>query len=80
MFNFFKKKEKEPKIFLNPSCVRDCPRSNKCPNWLILYRQSKNKKGEIQSVKEEGCAIKWIPIILVEIKDEIRKLNGNKSK
>lgn len=64
-----KKKEAEKPSVVNLACVYNCI-GKKCPKWVEL------NSGE----KLVGrCAEAWIPVLLVELRQEIQNGNINKN-
>lgn len=74
MFNWMKKKE-EPKdrVFII-DCGTNCPRDEKkCPKWVVMYQHIKNEDGTTKDIADGRCAIAWIPVLLIELKQEISR-------
>ena len=65
MFEMFKKKRKREYV---EGCVFHCLK-DKCPRWIIL---TQNFQGQ-QPTQEGRCCHAWVPILLVEIKNELRR-------
>lgn len=75
MFNWMKKKQEEPRDrIVIMECGLMCPRDEKkCPKWVIMYQHIKNEDGTEKTIPDGRCAISWIPVILIELKQEILK-------
>ena len=57
------------------SCVQACPRSNKCPKWVIFARLVDGKE-----VADGRCADAWTPQLLIELREEIRNAFAKKGR
>ena len=79
MFGLFKKKKAvmpaAPALTLNPSCVHSCLKE-KCPKWLVLYQDVvlEGKKTP-ERVPVGKCADVWLPMQVIELREEIVKMN-----
>jgi hypothetical protein len=74
LFNFFKKC-KEPDIipqFVIGNCVKNCGKE-KCPLWVVNYSDGPEGK----KIADGRCAIHWIPVLMIEIRQAIDRLNPN---
>jgi len=69
---FKKKEEKKQGDVIIPSCVYDCPRSNKCPKWVVLKQTRKLDNGQTVEEEEGKCCEAWIPQLLVELKEVLK--------
>ena len=80
MFGKLKRREPSTKIII-ASCVRDCPRNNDCPRWVVLDQDFIDDKTKKKFTKTIGrCAIVWLPQMLIELKLAIREVRNGKDK
>jgi len=54
------------------SCVFNCLKE-KCPKWVVLTNIIEAKGGESKEIHEGRCAEAWTPMLLVEIKEMVKK-------
>ena len=65
-------KSREEKQVVVLGCIHTCPKSTKCPLWLILENTIVFDDGRPEEKKSEGrCSIAWIPTLMIEIKKTI---------
>lgn len=61
----------------NMQCAKQCEKE-KCPIFVKLTTSYDDAETKKKISKEEGrCAIAWLPILLVELKQEISKVKGD---
>lgn len=59
----------------NMTCTKECEKEQ-CPIFIKLTTSYEDAATKKKVSKEEGrCAIAWLPILLVELKEEISKAN-----
>ncbi len=69
--NLFKR-EVKPSTTIIPSCVYDCPRSDKCPKWVILETTIGLDNGTTEKQLIGRCADAWLVYMIVELKDALK--------
>lgn len=73
MFSFFKRKKKEKTPdFMIMNCVANCGK-DKCPLWVVNYSNGPEGK----RIADGRCAIHWIPVLMIELRQSIDRLNPN---
>jgi hypothetical protein len=63
-------KKREDK-FIVVDCSFNCPRE-KCPKWVILNHSVTSEDGTVKNIPEGKCALAWLPILLVELKESLQ--------
>jgi hypothetical protein len=59
-----------------PNCVQSCGKE-KCPQWVIMYHHIKDSDGKEHTEADGRCAMAWIPVLLIELKQTIEKGQSN---
>ena len=72
MFSLFKKKQEKMPEFLIMNCVKHCGKE-KCPLWVVNYSDGEDGK----KIADGRCAIHWMPVLMIEIRQAIDRLNPN---
>ena len=67
----FEKKEAPGQVVVT-NCVYNCLRE-KCPKWVVLTNIVEKEDGEKKEVHHGRCADAWLPVLLVEIKEMVKK-------
>ena len=68
---FWNKKKEDPK-FVVVDCVNNCLR-DKCPKWVVLNHKMVDDKGKVTNVPEGKCAQAWLPSLIIELTEAIKK-------
>jgi hypothetical protein len=66
----FWKKDKPSYIVVD--CAFNCLKE-KCPKWVILDQKITQEDGAISNIQTGKCAIAWIPLLLIELKESMGK-------
>ena len=67
----FDKKETQGQVVVT-SCVFNCLRE-KCPKWVIFTNTIEKDGAEKKEIHHGRCADAWLPVLLVEIKELLKK-------
>jgi len=67
----FWRKKKIPQIVV-ASCEMNCIKE-KCPKWVVLNHKMVDDKGKVTNVPEGKCAQAWLPSLIIELTEAIKK-------
>ena len=69
-----KKKEEPRDRIVIADCGLMCPRDEKkCPKWVVMYQHIKNADGTEKDVADGRCCFAWMPVLMIELKQEISR-------